>query len=104
MKNIHFLPDRELKNLCIPTLSLEITRILLQDRQFSKTFLNVKMTDLKNLIKVRFPDDGVSVIVHAEIVFFPFLLFLFLFLVDVGRSPSDHPNKCDKHGVAEVSA
>jgi len=61
MKNIHFLPDRELKNLRIPTLSLEITRILLQDRQFSKTFPNVKMTDLKNLIKVKFPEEGVSV-------------------------------------------
>jgi len=45
------------------------------------------------------------VIVYAEIVFFfPFLLFLFLFLVDVCRSPSDHPNKYNEHGVAEVSA
>jgi len=62
------------------------------------------MTDLKNLIKMRFPDDGVSVIVYAVIVFFPFLFFYFYFLVDVGRSPSDRMNKYNKHGVAEVSA
>jgi len=51
----------------ISTVSLEITLILLFRGQFSETFLNVetnclKMTDLKNIIEILFPDDGVSVI------------------------------------------
>jgi len=77
----------------IPTLSLEITlTVLLRSRQSvfreSVTFLNVwrlftnclKMTDLKNIIKVLFPDDGVSVIcvtVHAIL----FFLFIFIFIL-----------------------
>jgi len=68
--------------MCIPTLSLEIALILLRDRQFSETFLNiktVKMTDLKNIMEISFPDDGVSVCDCAYCVFFPFI-FIFIFI------------------------
>jgi len=68
------------------------------------------MTDLKNIIEVSFPDDGVSVCVFVHIVYFSFFifyflfLFLFLFLVGVGRPPGG--NKCTYKTriVAEVSA
>jgi len=47
------------------------------------------MTDLKNLIEITFPDDGVSVLYVLLCIFFNFyflfLFFLFLFIVGVGR-------------------
>jgi len=48
------------------------------------------MTDLKNIIEVSFPDDGVSTIcVIVQYCFFPFYFyFYFYFLVGVGRSSS----------------
>jgi len=38
------------------------------------------MTDLKNIIQVSFPDDGVSVCVIVHIVYFFLFLFLFFFI------------------------
>jgi len=35
------------------------------------------MTDLKNIIEVSFPDDGISVCAYC--VFFPFFIFIFIF-------------------------
>jgi len=87
----------------IPILSLEITLILLRDRQsvfrdFSERALlyskdikskDIKMSkDIKNILEITFLDDGVSVLYMLCVVycFFPFfILFVFLFLVGVGR-------------------
>jgi len=54
------------------------------------------MTDLKNIIEISFP-DGVSVFYYMCycVLFFSFfsLLFLFLFLVGVGRPSSGMQSK-----------
>jgi len=69
----------------IPTLSLEITLILLlQDcqsifRDFSERIYCLKMTDIRNILEVTFPDDGVSVLYMLCVVYFSFLFFYFYF-------------------------
>jgi len=50
------------------------------------------MTDLRNIIKISFPDDGVSVfyVICVIVHYLCYILIITLFLVDVGRPPSGH--------------
>jgi len=43
--------------------------------------------DIKNILEITFPDDGVSVFICVMCCVFFFFIFIFIFiLVDVGRS------------------
>jgi len=69
------------------------------------------MTDLKNIIEVSFPDDGVSTLyykcdcAYCNTVFsFFYFYFYFLFLFLVGRSPSGDKSEYKKYRIAEIPA
>jgi len=68
------------------------------------------MTDLRNIIEVTFPDDGVSVLYVRYIIvlyycFFHFIfIYLFLFLVGVDRPPGSVQSQHKARIIAEIPA
>jgi len=61
------------------------------------------MPDLKTIIQITFPDDGVSVFVPYVWLCIVYVIITIKFLVDMGWSPSGDTGTCKKCAVNKIS-